>query len=71
LLINNVLSSSTAVISAWLPGTSGGQSVFDGIYGDYLFRPEGSKKNTLSVDWPVDMQSLKDFPVYNPEGDIP
>lgn len=71
LIINSTLSTSNAVISAWLPGTAGGQSVFDGIYGNYLFKPSGTKKNTLSIDWPVDMQSLNNFPVYNPEGDIP
>ena len=58
LLINQILSSSNAVISAWLPGTAGGQGILDAISGDYLLKPNGSKKNTLSVDWPVDMVKL-------------
>ena len=61
LLINQILSSSNAVISAWLPGTAGGQGIFEAISGDYLFRPNGTKKNTLSVDWPVDMVKLSLF----------
>ena len=35
--------------------------------GDHLFRSNGTKKNTLSVN----MASLIDFPVYRWEGDIP
>lgn len=70
-MINQILSSSNAVISAWLPGTAGGQGIFEAISGDYLLRPKGTKKNTLSVDWPVDMASLANFPVYRWEGDIP
>lgn len=59
MLINQVLSSSNAVISAWLPGTAGGQGIFDGISGNYLFKPNGTRKNTLSVDWPVDMVKIE------------
>jgi len=64
---------SNAFISAWLPGTSGGQGVVDAISGDYLIRPNGraDRTNTLSVDWPANMDSLKNFPIYYADGSIP
>ena len=48
---------SSAVISAWLPGTSGGKGVMDAITGDYIMRPNGQSDNvnTLSMDWPKTM----------------
>lgn len=38
MLVNNALNISTAFISAWLPGTSGGQGIVDAISGDYKLR---------------------------------
>ena len=55
IIINQAISSSQAVLAAWLPGTAGGQGIFDAIYGNYALRPNGTRKNTLSVDWPADM----------------
>jgi len=54
MLIDNVLSESTSVVSAWLPGTSGGDGIIDAITGKYVFRPNGSsdRRNTLAFDWP-------------------
>lgn len=48
---------STAVISAWLPGTSGGQGIVDLISGAYVAREGGvsNRKNSLSMDWPRSM----------------
>lgn len=55
--IPTIYEQSTAVISAWLPGTSGGQGIVDLISGNYLARPGGSsnRKNSLSMDWPRSM----------------
>ncbi len=55
--IGNLYEQSSAVIAAWLPGTSGGQGVVDLISGAYAARPGGSsnRKNSLSVDWPRNM----------------
>jgi beta-glucosidase len=57
MIINNALNISNAVISAWLPGTSGGQGIVDAITGDYNMRPNGKsdRVNSLSMDWPKDM----------------
>ena len=73
MIINNPLNVSTAFISAWLPGTSGGQGIVDAIVGDYLIRPNGKvdKANSLSMDWPANMDSLKNFPIYYPDGVLP
>lgn len=56
-LIDSIYADSSAVIAAWLPGTSGGQGIMDAITGDYVVRPGGisNKKNSLSVDWPSNM----------------
>lgn len=71
--IKNIYTQSTAVIAAWLPGTSGGQGVVDAISGDYIVRKGGSSntKNTLSMDWPSSMKGLDNFPVYGSDGEIP
>ena len=55
--IKNIYETSSAVIAAWLPGTSGGQGIMNAISGDYIVRQGGSsnKKNTLSMDWPRSM----------------
>jgi beta-glucosidase len=60
LLIDTILSESSAFISSWLPGTSGGQGVVDSITGDYIFRANGGsdRRNTLSMDWPKTMVIL-------------
>ena len=52
--INKLMDQSSAVIAAWLPGTSGGQGIIDAIIGDYVIRPNGQsdKMNSLSFDWP-------------------
>lgn len=54
MIINNVTNSSSAVLSAWLPGTTGGQAIVDAITGDYIMRPSNrtEKVNTLAFDWP-------------------
>lgn len=56
-ILNDVYSDSSAVIAAWLPGTSGGQGIMNAITGDYVVRPGGAtnRKNSLSIDWPRDM----------------
>lgn len=58
--ITNIYEQSTAVIAAWLPGTSGGQGVVDLISGAYVARPGGisNRKNSLSMDWPKSMVDL-------------
>ena len=73
MIVNDLLNESTAFISAFLPGTSGGQGIVDAIFGSYTFRPNGanSKANTLSFDWPRSMDSLKNFPYYGADGEIP
>lgn len=57
LLIDTILTESSAFVASWLPGTSGGQGVVDSITGDYIFRVNGTsdKRNTLSMDWPSNM----------------
>lgn len=72
MLIDNIYSNSNAVIAAWLPGTSGGQGIIDAITGDYVIRPSSSNlKNTLSMDWPKDMTTLENFPIYGSDGVVP
>lgn len=72
MLINDLLNNSSAVIAAWLPGTSGGQGIVDAIVGDYVIRPKSSNtRNTLSMDWPADMASLENFPIYGADGVVP
>jgi beta-glucosidase len=57
MIVDAAMNISNAFISAWLPGTSGGQGVVDAISGDYLIRPNGKadRTNTLSMDWPANM----------------
>lgn len=64
------MTESSAFISAFLPGTSGGQGIVDAIVGKYVFRPNGQndKTNTLSFDWPKSMDQLKDYPYYAADG---
>lgn len=71
--IPNIYEESSAVFAAWLPGTSGGQGIVDGIVGDYILKEGGSsdRTNTLSIDWPKSMRGLADFPVYGSNGEIP
>lgn len=72
MIINNILNESSAFISAFLPGTSGGQGIVDAIFGSYTFRPASANQaNTLSIDWPKSMDSLKGFPYYGADGQIP
>jgi beta-glucosidase len=54
MLINNVTNISSAILAAWLPGTTGGQAIVDSITGDYSLRPlnRTEKVNTLAFDWP-------------------
>lgn len=54
MFIDKILADSSAVIHAFLPGTSGGQGIVDAIVGSYVMRPNGQsdKKNSLSFDWP-------------------
>jgi beta-glucosidase len=73
MIVNDLLNESSAFISAFLPGTSGGQGIVDAIFGSYIFRPNGASSgaNTLSFDWPRSMESLKSFPYYGADGEIP
>ena len=73
MIINNVTNTSSAVLSAWLPGTTGGQAIVDAISGDYVLRPTNrtEKVNTLAFDWPSTQVSLFDFPVYPATGEVP
>ena len=54
MLIDKIMSSSTAVVSAWLPGTAGGYGIYNALSGKYRFRPNGNndRRNTLAFDWP-------------------
>lgn len=54
MLIESVLNESSAVLDAWLPGTSGGQGIVDAITGKYKIRSGGAtdRRNTLAFDWP-------------------
>ena len=54
MFIDGILSESSAVLDAFLPGTSGGQGIIDAITGNYVIRPNGQSdtKNSLSFDWP-------------------
>ena len=54
MFIDSILSESSAVLDAFLPGTSGGQGIIDAITGNYVIRPNGQSdtKNSLSFDWP-------------------
>ena len=54
MLIDSILAESSAVLHAFLPGTSGGQGIVDAITGTYVIRPNGQSdtKNSLSFDWP-------------------
>ena len=49
-----IIDESSAVLDAFLPGTSGGQGVVDAITGAYVLRPNGQQDsvNSLSFDWP-------------------
>jgi beta-glucosidase len=61
MIINDILTESSAFISAFLPGTSGGQGIVDAIVGDYTMRPNGAsdRVNSLSFTWPKSMEQLK------------
>ena len=54
MFIDKILTDSSAVIHAFLPGTSGGQGIVDALVGSYVIRPNGQtdRKNSLSFDWP-------------------
>lgn len=58
--ITDIYDQSTAVIAAWLPGTSGGQGIVNLITGSYIARPGGvsNRKNSLSMDWPRNMVTM-------------
>lgn len=73
MIINDILEQSNAFVSAFLPGTSGGQGIVDALFGDYTFKPKGEsdRTNTLSFDWPRSQDSLKEFPYYAADGEIP
>jgi beta-glucosidase len=73
MIINDILNESNAFISAFLPGTSGGQGIVNSIFGNYVFRANGAndQANTLSFDWPKTMEQLKDFPYYGTDGELP
>lgn len=73
MIIDNVLAQSSAVISAFLPGTSGGEGIVNAITGKYVIRPNGQSdiKNSLSFDWPKSMDQLKNYPYYGADGQIP
>lgn len=54
MIIADVVSTSNAVVSAWLPGTAGGDGIVNALMGKYRFRPNGAsdRRNTLAFDWP-------------------
>lgn len=54
MLIDKIMTESSAVMHAFLPGTSGGQGIVDALTGAYVIRPNGQSdmKNSLSFDWP-------------------
>ena len=54
MLVENVVSQSDAVVSAWWPGTAGGDGIVNALTGKYRFRANGSgdRRNTLAFDWP-------------------
>ena len=54
MFIDKILAESTAVLHAFLPGTSGGQGIVNALTGAYIMRPNGQTdvRNTLSFDWP-------------------
>ncbi|MBP9743537.1 MAG: glycoside hydrolase family 3 C-terminal domain-containing protein [Burkholderiales bacterium] len=56
---NAPLYNSDAVISAFLPGTTGGTAISNAIFGDYHFRANGFS-NTLTQPWPANMQQVED-----------
>ncbi len=51
MIVDHVMGQSSAFISAWLPGTQGGEAIVSALIGDYLFRggDDNSKANTLPV----------------------
>jgi beta-glucosidase len=57
MIVQSIINSSDTFISAFLPGTSGGQGVIDAIFGNYLLRADENnpRVNTLSFDWPQNM----------------
>jgi beta-glucosidase len=60
MIINDILKESSAFMSVFLPGTSGGQGIVDAIFGNYVLRANGARDgaNSLSFDWPSNMESL-------------
>lgn len=73
MLIDKILAESSAVLHAFLPGTSGGQGIVDALTGTYVIRPNGQSdlKNSLSFDWPKNNTQLLRFPVYTADGKVP
>jgi beta-glucosidase len=73
MIVNDIINESSAFLSAFLPGTSGGQGIVDALFGDYVMRPTSASNgvNTLSFDWPNNMESLKEFPYYAADGKVP
>lgn len=73
MFIDKILSDSTAVLHAFLPGTSGGQGIVDAITGSYILRPNGQSdnRNSLSFDWPKTNAQITKFPVYTADGKVP
>ena len=70
MLIKDTLQKSQAFIAAWLPGTIGGSAISNGISGKYIFRNR-DRVNTLATDWLLETESLADFPIYEPNSDVP
>lgn len=68
MLIDSPLASSTAFISAWLPGTTGGKALANALFGKYLFCQVRKQANTLPVDWLKSMDQLHNFPYFS--GDV-
>ena len=57
--VNAPLQDSTAVIAAFLPGTTGGTALASAIFGQYHFRSD-DKSNTLTFPWPANMKQVED-----------
>ena len=60
MIINDIIEDSSAFVSAFLPGSSGGHGIVEALIGNYSFRPGGDSdtRNSLSFNWPRTMVNL-------------
>ncbi len=74
MIIQKPLGKSDAFIAAWLPGTSGGQAIANGLFGRFLFGKGKHQNNndlcrlnspnTLTINWVRNMEQLENYPIY-------